>query len=289
MKKLILFAWLCFCFVELFSQSWCKAGATWRYGYGTFGAVGYTEVNVQKDTVFNGISCQKMEERNRYYSNQSQQFGDYSRFFYVHEDNGIVKCYDDYKKTWDTLYNFNLVPGDSSPIYGSVKKFYATDTGHAVVNGANLKWIKGNYHAFNQTNIDTIFERIGHIYIYPFEPGIDYFDGDYHNLCDYFDSCFTNLNPNSAICTKLPNGIKEPTLESKLHIYPNPTNGSLTLELNESQIKVTELNIYNLVGEKIYTNLIAPNTSHLSVNASYLIPGIYILSLGENYLKLVIE
>ncbi|MBI3234596.1 MAG: lamin tail domain-containing protein, partial [Bacteroidetes bacterium] len=75
------------------------------------------------------------------------------------------------------------------------------------------------------------------------------------------------------------NGVKDITELSKgLKLYPNPNHGIFTLEL-ASTIQAEQLEIYNLLGEKVYT---AKLQSHFQIiDLQHLAQGIYTLRVTE--------
>ena len=69
---------------------------------------------------------------------------------------------------------------------------------------------------------------------------------------------------------------------SKLEIYPNPSNGNFTLNLGLISSD-TELNILDMNGKLIYSEVIAKNTSPIKqVNIEKLPAGIYMLTIRSN-------
>jgi hypothetical protein len=57
-------------------------------------------------------------------------------------------------------------------------------------------------------------------------------------------------------------GIANPNLENQLTIYPNPTNGNLTIEINGNQNEATAIEIYSLTGKMITDLKFRYNTSN---------------------------
>jgi len=71
-------------------------------------------------------------------------------------------------------------------------------------------------------------------------------------------------------------GIKENTLNN-ISIYPNPTKDNLTIEINST--KEQRLEIINLIGQTIYTNII---NKKATINTSAFANGVYIIKLYTN-------
>jgi hypothetical protein len=75
-----------------------------------------------------------------------------------------------------------------------------------------------------------------------------------------------------------------------LNVYPNPSNGLFTLDL-QSLPERSELEIYNILGEKVYDEVI--NSSNVQIDLSDKPKGIYFFKIGSvgkvSSRKLVIE
>ena len=71
--------------------------------------------------------------------------------------------------------------------------------------------------------------------------------------------------------------------EEKIIIYPNPSNGVFTIQFNNPQLKTNcQIEIYNVLGNKVYSKLFPPNPS-FSIDISNQSEGIYFCRfLSEN-------
>jgi len=83
-----------------------------------------------------------------------------------------------------------------------------------------------------------------------------------------------------------------PSPETSINVYPNPVSKQFTvwgLGFGEESV----LDIYNSIGEKIYSEKIASNRKSITVNAENFSPGIYFVKISSkrfaNVLKLVAE
>lgn len=115
----------------------------------------------------------------------------------------------------------------------------------------------------------------------------------WYALCDLYATRFTaNKVPNGNfydqyqnirqyIYTNCTTGIMNEDVEigNEFLIYPNPTNGSLSLSL--PQIKNnTELYIYNAIGQKVYSQYYQANATGTKININLDLPsGIYFVAL----------
>lgn len=74
-----------------------------------------------------------------------------------------------------------------------------------------------------------------------------------------------------------------------IYIYPNPTDDNIYVQVLIPQQQKVQLNIYNSVGQVVYTKPVALNNSLLNIDLQSLESGVYILELvdsnGEHWLK----
>jgi plastocyanin len=89
-----------------------------------------------------------------------------------------------------------------------------------------------------------------------------------------------------------PTGIAENTFKNGISVYPNPSNGSFQLKLDNSlSAKKFELGIYTLKGEKVYAQSDIQQTNFTDIEISDLPKGVYIVRLygkKENYYKKIV-
>ena len=72
-------------------------------------------------------------------------------------------------------------------------------------------------------------------------------------------------------------GIKENTLNTDLKLYPNPNNGNFNLIIENIE-KELSLDIYNLLGEKVYNQGITKQNSVLNLNLK---SGVYFVNITD--------
>lgn len=64
-----------------------------------------------------------------------------------------------------------------------------------------------------------------------------------------------------------------------ISIYPNPTSGSSQLELNDKELVVTRVQLFNSIGQLITTWRVSPNNSSISLDSKDLKNGVYIVKV----------
>ena len=94
---------------------------------------------------------------------------------------------------------------------------------------------------------------------------------------DWFSSLDKGFEVKSAA------GVEEADLATTLNVYPNPTNGLTTLEFNNGASGMANLEVFNLVGERVvaesYGNL-ASGENRIQLDLSGLNAGIYLVNLN---------
>lgn len=86
-------------------------------------------------------------------------------------------------------------------------------------------------------------------------------------------------------------GVKENEMEKQLSIYPNPASDIITLNINNGNKKELILNIYNVIGDLIRSELLKQNPQ--KINIGDLNNGVYLIEIkskeGSEKQKLIIQ
>jgi hypothetical protein len=69
-----------------------------------------------------------------------------------------------------------------------------------------------------------------------------------------------------------------------LSVYPNPTSGELLITSYELQ--VTNIEVFDIFGKKLSSHT-AHHTPHTAINISHLAPGIYLLKINTEVIKII--
>ena len=93
-------------------------------------------------------------------------------------------------------------------------------------------------------------------------------------------------------CTYIPGGLKSggspvevistETVKEEVLIYPNPTDGGITVSWNNNYDKGLTLTIYNSVGSLMKKVQVKPQINEVNIELSDFRSGIYLLNLKDN-------
>jgi len=105
-------------------------------------------------------------------------------------------------------------------------------------------------------------------------------------LCFFFDICY-EYEPESPPFGGTEGGLEGEKAEGKkaesndlhyeLDIYPNPTSSEMTVTLNNSAVKIVQMEVYDLTNRKIYQQTV--NQSYSTLRLNELAQGVYILKV----------
>jgi len=80
-----------------------------------------------------------------------------------------------------------------------------------------------------------------------------------------------------------PSSIHETTFNGNLSIYPNPTNGIFTIEMNDVQKDIYSIKITNVLGQKVFTNSQLVNGIYKeNINLSTFQKGVYLIEIKNS-------
>ncbi|HRN38760.1 MAG TPA: hypothetical protein PLL18_17755, partial [Flavobacteriales bacterium] len=167
--------WASLCMSMVQAQQWCPPGAEWRYtaAFCMGGCNGYVRLASAEDTMIQGQPCTRIERTRTYTAYFDPTIlTDTLSNLYTYSASGIVWMLDPELNAFDTLYDFNALPGDSwqlihLPEYSAGSDFLTVlDTGHISIDGQALRWLSVEYHFQGATGndppyLDTLMERVG--------------------------------------------------------------------------------------------------------------------------------
>ena len=313
MKKVLPFIFVLFFGLQIKAQMWCAPGATWHYkvyiGWPQFHYIdGHIKLTVSNTVTINNIVCYNMNGVFKgaiHYTNGPIQTYTATNF-QTYENNKVVYIYNADSLVFDTIANFNANIGDkwlgikypnsncSSQPTNYVRPIVTViDTGHIVINNVSLKKLKVSVLSSWSTYTVNMIEKISCLSGFLFNYSHCIIDGPYYgSFSCYKDDNFSEYNPDSVVCDYVPPagvGVIENSISNSIFkLYPNPTNGIFSIELNEPVI----LKIYSATGALVYERTF-DEIGNFQLDISHLSNGIYHLRTeskqGVFYSKLVKE
>ena len=272
------------------AQNWALNSSVWRYNFVNLSGVGYIQINVDNDTIIDGITCKKLNKRlfqRNAFTGTTQNFDIGQE--YTYEENGII--YLRHQGSFDTLYNFNALPGESWNVPGTspvasvcnaTSRVVVIDTSSLNVNGNKLKQLIVDYEYKSSGNFkrrDTIVERMGTLaqYLVPWDVCLSTVDANEGgNFRCYNDSEIGEYKHNFfSNCNVLVSA--EEKLLAMLKVYPNPVTDRLHLGYSESAT-ISKVSLRNLHGSVIKEFLFLPEI----IDIKELSQGIYLLEVFSN-------
>ncbi len=77
----------------------------------------------------------------------------------------------------------------------------------------------------------------------------------------------------------MPTGIAESNTQADFLVYPNPSNGNFTIQIDNIQFKTTEIEIYNIISESVFNCQVNNKTEN--INLTHLQNGLYFVVLRQ--------
>jgi hypothetical protein len=302
MRKLLLCCILFFAGSATLAQTWCPPGAKWHFKrgapYSNSGVDGFVELRYTGNAILSGKLCQKLDATftGRTSGPASPVVVQSLATYFTYENNNVVFLYNSGTSAFDTVMNFNALPGDKWLRPGPAPQpngcnarnhMMVTDTGHVSINGFSLKTVKTTYTSTSLYAANTFTS----IYTSTFIQRVFFAGFIYHNLfptyCEqdnvvpevpttlfrcYEDDSFGLYKLSIEDCYAITGIETIPGTGLRLTAYPNPNSGSFTTELDHP----ARVEIVNLLGETVYA-AVFENPGRLAIEAGYLPPGVYIL------------
>lgn len=290
------------------AQNWCPNGATWHYSFWNVWVVGYFKIEYVGDTTVNTVQC-KMLIRTVCLKNVGIPNSDSIVYVlgkeYTYADNDKVYIYK--HNQFYTLYDFSANTGDTWTV-PEISRFDGCDTvgtvkvdsaGTVMINNQNLRYIcvspadtsqKWGWCAKIVEKIGPIKSLSSYPYSYLLPQKFDYcgmfidqvIEGG--NFRCYSDndlfSYTSNIAPSCDYITSI-NTINN--ISDRVKVYPNPSNGSFSIELDKS-LPVKEIMITNLLGKNIFRQQI---NDEKVIDINNLASGSYILSIISKDMQII--
>lgn len=295
MKKNLLLLVIILSFQSLKAQYWCTPGSEWHFDHKYFNNPGYRSWKYLYDTTIAGNTCNKIKV-NSTVAPTNWPVTQFINYVYTYSSNKVVYIKDvtQLSNSFDTLFNFNAAIGDKWRMAPVSRAFCAAghvivlDTGNASIQGQTLHWLKVNYLSASKNSIDTIFERLGALNVFPYWPdnicpgAIDGEEGG--QLRCFSDSQITGYkHAYTNDCNYYPGynvGLATPEGQDKqVRMFPNPATDALTIEAAHLSGRDCTLQLTDLLGRVIFSQAFDHAPVHL--NMSKVQSGIYLVKLKE--------
>lgn len=216
MKNKFLPAFIAFAFLLTLTaqaQNWVYPGSQWKYNYNnaSASATGYMQIQYIGDTQIIYRNCQVLYRESYSYSWQFFMYGNIPAGNLITFDSANV-VYNYNGTGFDTLYNYNAVPGDRWEMTGGAmnnlcdphSQVVVLDTGTKIINAMPLHYLYVQLDYGSQLPgpfYDTIVERVGAIvhYMLPYDLAdqlIGYGEGG--DFRCYSDNFFPSYKPHYA-------------------------------------------------------------------------------------------
>jgi hypothetical protein len=262
-------------------QTWAPVGAKWTYTEFFFGGPGNDTMTIRSigDTLIQGKICRILEKNSWLCDIRSTKE-------YTYEDSGKVYFYDNFRNTFQMLYNFNsnvgdtyaILPGTDSALINDTIKLIVDSVSTTMINSTLLKKV-----FVHQTNFNfwyffggSIIEDIGDLhYMFPWDYGGC--DANFARpLRCYSDSIIGFYDFGTApSCDYVDVGIKENLQTKYFSSFPNPSSGTFLINFFDNSDK--NILIYNLVGDLVFQREI--NGIENEIEIRNLMTGMYILKV----------
>ncbi len=281
------------------SQTWCPPGAMWYYRvYFTNPPYhdGVIELSYTNTVSVNSVICKELVGdfygKMNAASSPSTIINNWVNIKTV-ESNSVYMVYDSYHNKFDTIANFNAVPGDKwllamLPAISSSTCSYprptvnVLSTSTVIINSQVLKRIIVNYAPYPSGNItDTIVEKIGGVrgFLFPLYHCI--VDGPmYGTLSCYSDPNFGLYKKSGIInCNYDPTAVKPIDAPGLISMHPNPAQNLLKIEFENSAF--SELRIKDIAGKQL-KSVDLRSKSFCEVEISELTSAVYFIEFLNN-------
>lgn len=313
MKKLLLLAFLFPLIIS--AQHEFGYHATWYFSYGGYGELGYKKVFHDGDTVINGIEWLKFEVTGANWIKTGPDPDDvvvdtnkvWDPIYLATRNDSVFRLLDN-SNTPYLLYDFNALVGNkwqfapSNTFMGCDSISIATveEIGIDTIGGQVLEYMNINlpmdtvyygstpyYQPVCNEVINTkVYREIGSLsYISLFDSRVNSCDGT--SIDFYYNHslvCFSNDSVSVSLSNKACDFVPYISLEEhkpiSFELYPNPTNGRVSIESDEI---VTKVEVYSLDGQKLIEtsrteNIELPASSGMYMVAIYFEDGRRVVS-----------
>ena len=298
--KLIILIHFALISFSLQAQQFAPLGAQWiytvEYCFQTPTFCGYYYLNVEKDTIINNKTCQKI---NKTYTQITPTRIDTT--FFVYGEDRRVFLFENQNSSFRLLYDFNLNTGDTLVVaqQGSTPPFYRSpgemgipnfivqvdSTAIYETNGMQLKVQNtspisnenGNLISFLEFSNRTI-ERIGNTDNFFGHPVNRVLAGFYGYLVCYSENGQVLYGSPDCIST----GINYIDGGAQFHLFPNPAHQTFQIQWTDNKNPEFQISITDAIGKQVFFESNNQTNNTAEYNISHLSNGVYFVQLSSN-------
>ena len=237
------------------AQHWALPSSRWEYKTSGCGFSGpcydYPSYDLHfSDTIqMGGRYCSRIV----YYTNN------YPHYYYTYESSDTAYFYID--GAYRATFYFAAQAGDTLQFYdlsGHSYTYGVVDSVTPMILGTDT------FHKFSMRSITRSWrfeymDRVGMLGTYsgdPFYPALESIvDADWTYVCNYGDSTLTGylLYPDSACRSTV--GIHDLSTGSSVRFYPNPSSGTVTIDMSDYEPGERQIRVYDEIGQMVYSQL----------------------------------
>ncbi|HRN93518.1 MAG TPA: T9SS type A sorting domain-containing protein [Chitinophagales bacterium] len=263
-----------------FAQKWALPSSTWKIQETWFDfsgiSTGYYTINVEKDTVIAGETCQKLSNGFVTLERNDTVFALYNdtlrSVMYFNAQVGDTVAIFDYigKVRW------HITPDESAnTVWAIISKIDSIDVGNKYLKDFSLHVLSPSSILIHSMFPYSYMENLGGGLVFPYF----YYDFmyDFPNVgtCNYGDSFIQNFWVYDHLCeTEV--GISENS-ELDISIYPNPAHSQINI--TSPYFNIATVDFYSLHGQRKNISINNNNSRKSQIDISGLQAGVYFLHL----------
>ena len=265
--------------INVDAQNWALPSSRWEYKTSGCGFAGpcydYASYDLHVlDTIqMGGRYCSRVV----YYNINSSP-----HYYYTYESVDTAYFYID--NAYRATFYFAAQAGDTLQFYDLFGHSYT----HGVVDSVTPTIIASDtFHKFSIRSIDRnwyfkYMDRVGILGTYsgdPFYPGLESIvDADWTYVCNYGDSTLTGylLYPDSACRSTV--GIHDLSAGAHVRFYPNPSSGTLTIDVSGYEPGERQISVYDEIGQMVYSQLSDRSVETISLHIAR---GVYTVEIED--------
>jgi N-acetylneuraminic acid mutarotase len=186
----------------------------------------------------------------------------------VHND---MWKYDTTTNTWTSVASFPISPGVTGPACFVIDTLAFVGTG---LNQSSGKMSRDFWYYSSKTNTWTPVATLTGVGRWT---GVSFSIGDRGYIGTGYDSVNDYLEDYWEYTPSVFSGVASFAKQTGgISVYPNPSNGQFNLQITNYEVGIKNIEVYNILGEKVYSNPFAIHNSQFTIDLSSQPSGIYL-------------